>query len=98
MRRSAVHAGLIVSFVFALALSVSPSLHERFHPDAKQAQHECAVTIVANGNYHHAASPLVIAVPVPAMELATLTIPSSVWVPSPFLEASVFEHGPPACA
>jgi hypothetical protein len=36
MRRGTIHLALIGSFVFALALSVSPSLHERIHPDANQ--------------------------------------------------------------
>ncbi len=97
MKRFAIHAGLICAFLFAIALSVSPQWHERFHPDARQSQqHECGVTLIAAGNYHHAApAPMSIlpAAPTRFSHVATL---NPVWVASPFLSASIFEHAPPS--
>jgi hypothetical protein len=98
MKRSAIHLGLIGAFIFAIVLSVSPNLHERFHPDAKQAHHECAVTFIAAGNYDHAAPPPLFVrafLPSQISDVATL---SPVWVPSPFSSARIFEHAPPVCA
>jgi hypothetical protein len=96
MKRSAIHLGLIGAFVFAIALSVSPQLHERFHPDAKQAQHECAVTLIAAGNYHHAAPAPVFVASSAAIEFSSVATLNPIWVPSPFLRARIFEHAPPA--
>jgi hypothetical protein len=98
MKRSAISVGLIGAFVFAIALSVSPQLHERFHPDAKQSQHECAVTLVAHGNYHHAAPPPVLVASFSPNQFSEIATLNSVWVPSLFLGARIFEHAPPACA
>jgi hypothetical protein len=98
MRRSAIHLGLVFGFIFAVALSASPGLHERFHPDAKQAQHECAVTVLASGSYHHGAAPAVRIAPVSVSQFGCLLALSPVWVASPFLNARIFEHAPPASA
>jgi hypothetical protein len=98
MRRSAIHLGLVFGFIFAIALSASPSLHERFHPDAKRAQHECAVTLLASGSYHHGAAPTVTIAPASVSQFGDLPALSPVWVASPFLNARIFEHAPPARA
>ena len=98
MKRIAIHFGLIGAFLFANALSVSPQLHARVHPDANQSNHECAITLVAAGNYHHATNgPLVVVAP-PAIQFSNLAALDSTWVLSPFLGASIFEHAPPARA
>ena len=96
MRRSAIQIGLVFGFIFSVALSVSPALHERFHRDAKQAHHECAVTVLASGSVHHAATPNVVAPPVSVSEFARLSALTSVWVPPVFFSSRVFEHAPPA--
>jgi hypothetical protein len=98
MRRRAVLIGLIGAFVFAIGLSASPQLHERFHPDANQARHECAVTLIGSGTYEHSSAPPVLTVAVPTVEFCQPGSLAQVWVPSPFLASRIFEHAPPACA
>lgn len=83
------------AFLWALALSVSPQLHERVHPDANQSNHECAITLVAAGNYHHAATGPLVVVPAPVIQFSDLATLDSAWIPSPFLGASILEHAPP---
>jgi hypothetical protein len=97
MKRAAIHLGLIGGFLFAIALSAAPQLHERIHPDAKQAQHECAITIIAAGNYHHT-TPVIVVAAAPAFEISDSATLKPIWVASPFLSASIFEHAPPALA
>src|SRR5476651_1943532 len=96
MKRRAIHLGLIGSFLFALALSASPTLHDRFHADANQPGHECAVTLIATVSFDHS-TPLPIVVPAPALApLAEVPASPAVWVPSLFSGAHIFEHAPPA--
>src|SRR5437867_10073527 len=86
---------LIGAIVLMLGLSVAPNLHERLHPTGASL-HECAVTLIASSSCHHtAAVPLMIA---PATAAQCPKIPALIpqWVESPFLEARVFEHAPPA--
>jgi hypothetical protein len=94
--RSMAACGLLGAFLFAMALSASPRLHERFHPDVKRSQHECAVTLVAAGSYHHAAPAPLIASPAAAAQFSKIPALDPQWVQSPFLGASIFEHAPPA--
>jgi hypothetical protein len=86
-----------LAFVWTLALSVSPKLHERVHRDANRAEHSCAVTFVASGAYEHSAPPLLIA-PTAATAFARVADVNPIWVLSAFLGASIFEHAPPAHA
>src|SRR5437763_13577772 len=82
------------AIVLMLGLSVAPNLHERLHPTAAPL-HECAVTLIASGCCHHTvAAPLVIA---PATPVQSSNIPplNAIWVESPFLGASIFEHAHP---
>jgi hypothetical protein len=97
MKRIAIHFGLICAFLFANALSVSPQLHERVHPEAEQPQHECAVTLIAAGNYHHWSPPLIAPVDT-AVEFSKIAVLNPTWVQPVFLLAHVFAHGPPALA
>ena len=53
--RGAIASWVCAAFLSALALSVSPHWHELVHPDAKAAQHECAVTLIGSGSYQQAA-------------------------------------------
>jgi hypothetical protein len=83
------------AFLWTLALSASPLLHQRIHSDANRIDHACAVTFVTAGNVDHAPVALLIKAPVPLDEF---TIPelTPLWVGPLFLLASVFEHAPPA--
>jgi hypothetical protein len=94
--RSTVACGLLGAFLFVMALSAAPRLHERLHPDAKRSQHECAVTLIAAGNYHHTAPAPLCSAPVPAVQFSKIPALTPQWVESPFLGAYVFEHAPPA--
>jgi len=87
---------LSAAFLWALALSASPQLHQRVHKDANRAEHNCAVTMIASGSYDHAANPPLVSVPVPSVHFSKIPALTSQWVESPFLGASVFEHAPPA--
>ena len=98
MKRITIHFGLIGAFLFANALSFSPQLHERVHPDADQPQHECAVTLIAAGNYHHCSPPPLVAPFDPAIEFSNLAGLNPTWVQSVFLATHIFAHGPPALA
>jgi len=87
-----------VAFLWVLALSASPQLHERVHRDANSPDHTCAVTFIASGSYDHSAHGPLITAPVPAVQFSIITALNSQWVQSPFLGASIFEHAPPALA
>jgi len=61
--RAFVATCVFAAFVWALALSVSPHLHQRVHADGNRPDHICAVTLIATGSYDHAAQPPVISAP-----------------------------------
>jgi hypothetical protein len=86
------------AFLWALALSVSPQLHQRVHADANRAEHSCAVTLIANGSYDHVAQPPLISAPDLLAQFATVPALSSTWVQPLFLKAQIFANAPPACA
>jgi len=49
-------AAMLVLVVLALnLLAASPALHERLHSDAREAGHQCAITLFAHGQVEHAA-------------------------------------------
>jgi hypothetical protein len=87
---------VFAAFVWALALSVSPQLHQRVHKDANRVEHNCAATMIAYGNYNHVAHPPLISAPVPSIHFSTIPALTPRWVQSPFLGACIFEHAPPA--
>src|SRR5439155_11299161 len=84
------------AFLWALALSVSPQLHQRVHKDANRAEHNCAATMIASGSYDHAAHPPLVSAPVPAIHFSNIPALTPHCVESPFLGARIFEHAPPA--
>ena len=96
--RGAIAGWVCAAFLSALALSVSPQWHELLHPNAKAAQHECAVTLIGSGSYQHTAPAPLVAAPVPALQFCFVPALHPVWVASPFLGARIFEHAPPAHA
>ena len=96
--RGAVASWVCAALLSALALSVSPHWHELIHPDAKSAQHECAVTLIGSGAFKQSTpAPLVVA-PAPALQFSFIPVLHPVWVASPFIGARIFEHAPPAGA
>ena len=84
------------AFLWALALSASPQLHQRVHKDANRVEHNCAVTMIASGSYDHAAHVPLVSVPVPSVHFSKIPALTPQWVESPFLGARIFEHAPPA--
>src|SRR5437660_8166469 len=85
-----------VGFLWALALSASPQLHQRVHKDANRVEHNCAATMIASGSYDHAAHPPLLSAPVPVIHFSKISALTPQWVESPFLGACIFEHAPPA--
>jgi hypothetical protein len=85
--------GVIAAFLAALALASAPQLHEYLHKS--QRQHECAATIVASGNYHHAApSPILPAKPLaPSAHAFT---PQNSELVFAAVSSSILEHAPPS--
>jgi hypothetical protein len=94
--RTLVGAFACVGFIWAIALSASPQLHQCLHEDANRVEHTCAVTMIASGNYDHVAHPPLVSVPVPSLHFSTISALTPQWVESPFLGARIFEHAPPA--
>jgi hypothetical protein len=86
------------AFLWALALSASPQLHHRVHPDTGRVEHNCAATMIASGSYNHAAHPLLVSASVPVTHFSKIPALTPQWVESPFLGACIFEHAPPARA
>jgi hypothetical protein len=84
-----------VAFLWAIVLTAAPQLHEGLHPDANSAEHACAVTFIASGNYDHSAPGPLITAPLPTVQFSKIPALSPQWVQSPFLGAHVFEHAPP---
>jgi hypothetical protein len=84
------------AFLWALALSASPLLHQRVHKDANRVEHNCAATMIASGTYDHAAHAPLVSAPVPTVQFSKIPALTPQWVESPFLGACIFEHAPPA--
>jgi hypothetical protein len=93
-----VTAFLSVAFLWSLALAASPELHARVHKDANRAGHNCAVTLIASGNFDHSSHPPLVTAPNQAVQLSKPSAMNPIWVESLFLLARIFEHAPPALA
>jgi hypothetical protein len=87
---------VFAAFLWALALSASPQLHQRVHADANRIEHNCVATMIASGSYDHVAHPPLVSAPAPPIHFSTIPALTPQWVESPFLGASIFEHAPPA--
>jgi hypothetical protein len=83
-------------FLWTLALSASPQLHQRLHADANRVEHNCAATMIASGSYDHAAHPPLVNSPFLSIHFSKIPALTPQWVESPFLGACIFEHAPPA--
>jgi len=83
------------AFLWTIAVSASPGLHQRIHGDQHRVDHSCAATFVRSGSYHHAAVPTLSRVGQLTEAFGPLLELTSHWVASPFLCSAVFEHAPP---
>ena len=74
--------GLLTGLVLLLnVLAASPSLHEWFHADAGQGEHQCAVTLFAHGQMD--ASAVEVAAVSPLVSVATVPqIPFTAFTPA----------------
>jgi hypothetical protein len=93
--RTFVATCVFAAFVWTLALSVSPQLHQRVHADASRAEHSCAVTAIVSGAYEHAGSPLLVSGSLPAVQFSKIAALTSQGVESLFLKAHIFANAPP---
>jgi hypothetical protein len=93
--RAFVGVCVFAAFLWALALSASPQLHQRLHKDAGRVEHNCAVTMIASGSYDYAAHAPLVSGPVPSVQFSEIPALTPCWVRSPFLGACIFEHAPP---
>jgi len=93
--RAFVATCIVTVFVWALALSVSPQLHQRVHADGNRSDHTCAVTLIATGSYDHAAESPLISAPDLTGQFGIVPALKSTWVQSLFLNAHVYAHAPP---
>ena len=87
---------LFAVFSWTLLVRVSPQLHARIHADAHRADHVCAITLFGSGGYEHGTQPMLVTVPLPAVQFSKIPALTPCWVQSPFLGAHIFEHAPPA--
>src|SRR5205807_10040819 len=94
--RAVVATFLCLAFLWTLALSASPRLHQWIHRDANRGDHVCAITMVASGNYNHSPAAPLLNAPVLAQQFSPTPALTPQWVESAFLFARIFEHGPPA--
>ena len=93
--RAIVAAGCIVAFLFAVVLSAIPQLHEQIHTRTGAPNHECAVTLVASGNYQHTPTVSISLAPPTPPAAFTHAFASFQFV-SARLEFSLLEHAPPS--
>jgi len=84
------------AFLWALALSASPQLHQWTHTDANRVEHNCAATMLASGSYDHCDQPPLVSAPVSPVQFAKIPVLTPHWVESLFLSAHIFAHAPPA--
>ena len=94
--RAFVAAFVSAAFLWTLALSVCPQLHQFVHADANRVEHSCAVTMIASGSYDHAAHPPLVSAPDFALQFSKILALSSTWVEPLFLGAHIFANAPPA--
>jgi hypothetical protein len=94
--RTSVATCIFAAFVWAIALSVSPQLHQRVHADANNGDHSCAVTLIVSGSFDHAAPLPLITAPRFGARFSEIPELKSTWVQPLILKAHVFAHAPPA--
>jgi hypothetical protein len=93
--RAIVAAGCLGAFLFAVALSAIPQLHEQIHSATNSPNHECAVTLLSSGNFQHTPVATISLAP-PARPQTLAHISGSFSLVTAHLEFSLLEHAPPA--
>lgn len=89
----AIIASLLTGVVLWLnAMAASPSLHEWFHADAGQAEHQCAVTVFAHGQVDSASVDVPV---VAALTLIQIVPPVEISVFHPAIEQLPAGRAPP---
>src|SRR3954468_15622132 len=81
-------------FLFTLVLAAIPQLHERIHASSGAPNHECAVTLLASGNYQHSPQATISLAP-PAPPKFFVPVQASFSLVGAHLEFSLLEHAPP---
>jgi hypothetical protein len=83
MRHARVPLGILMVFFILLLnlLAADPSLHEWFHHDAGQADHQCAVTVFAHGKVESATIEVPVSVPITFVE-SLPTVEFSIFSPA----------------
>ena len=94
--RSVSALGIICAFLFTIALSDAPRLHEFFHK-ALGPDHECAVTMFTHGNCDRLTIDAPAAGP-PTFTWSPLLISQQLSFIPGDLEFSLLEHAPPVFA
>jgi hypothetical protein len=88
--------GITCAFLFTIALSDAPRLHDYFHK-ALGPDHECAVTMFLSGACDHLANGAPLAGPV-ALTWTSFFVPRQFPSLEANLEFSLLEHAPPSLA
>ena len=88
--------GIIGAFLFTIALSDAPRLHEQFHK-LLGADHECAVTMFTHGNCDRLTTGAPPAAPATVI-WSPLFVPQHLPSIAADLEFSLLEHAPPRFA
>ena len=88
--------GIICAFLFMIALSDAPRLHEHFHKMLGPG-HECAVTMFLSGACDHLADAAPSTEPM-ALMWTSVPVLELIHTRSAGLEFSLLEHAPPSLA
>lgn len=74
LRRSKAFIALMLMGIVLLmnAMAASPALHEFFHPDAGNSQHQCAVTMFAHGQVDSASVDVPVPAPLPVIQTVSV--------------------------
>lgn len=87
---------VLLHFVAILAMAALPRLHDWAHHDeAHDADHQCAVTLFANGSIDLSPAPTQVSPAGVTYLSCIVTSPAPCWVESQHLSRSVLEHAPP---
>lgn len=79
--RSLVSLLALVLYLFVAALAAAPELHHLFNHDADDPDHQCAATVIAQGQVD--AAPAVVALVVPTAVVEQPLAVAPLWLASP---------------
>lgn len=93
--RRTLAALLFAAMTLAAALAVTPQLHAWLHSTGDRTTHQCAATLLSNGNVQHTQADPIAVERAPEANSETLPSLAVVHVAS-FFGGSCLEHAPPA--